>query len=186
VLIAQLLPRAVEQWSTVVNVVHLDVRNTLPGAIAGMARAARVLRKFRPDILHCHNFHGNVLGGLLKPSLPGVAVISTIHNVYEGGWMRMGAYRFTDRLSERTVAACEAAAARMIEVGAVPRHKSTVIANGIDPGEFAPDPQRRQTMRSQMGVNDAFIWMTAGRVAPAKDYENLLRAFAEVRSTEGW
>lgn len=185
VLIVVLLPRAVEQWSTLVNVVHLDVRKTLPGAIAGIARAARVLRRFRPDVLHSHNFHGNVLGRLLKPALPGAAVISTIHNVCEGGWMRMAAYRVSDRLSERTVAVCEAAARRMIEVGAAPQNKCTVIVNGIDPGEFAPDPERRRRMRGQMGVSDAFVWLTAGRLTAAKDYENLLRAFAEVRANEG-
>ena len=185
VLIVVLLPRAVEQWSTLVNVIHLDVHKTLPGAIAGMARAARVLRGFRPDVLHCHNFHGNVLGRLLKLALPRVAVISTIHNVYEGGWRRMAAYRMTDRLSERTAAVCEAAAQRMIEVGAVPQNKCTVIVNGIDPGEFVPNPERRQRMRSQMGASDAFVWLTAGRVTPAKGYENLLRAFADVRANEG-
>lgn len=186
VLIVVIRPRAAVQWSTLVNVVHLDIRKTLPGAIVGTARAARVLRGFRPDILHCHNFHGNMLGRLLKLALLRAAVISTIHNVYEGGWMRMAAYRTSDRLSERTVAVCEAAAQRMIEVGAVPKQKCAVIANGIDPGEFAPDPERRQRIRRLMGINDdAFLWMSAGRLAPAKDYENLLRAFAEIRATEG-
>jgi glycosyltransferase involved in cell wall biosynthesis len=31
-----------------------------------------------------------------------------------------------------------------------------------------------------MGVRDEFVWLAAGRVAPAKDYPNLLRAFAAV------
>jgi glycosyltransferase involved in cell wall biosynthesis len=35
-------------------------------------------------------------------------------------------------------------------------------------------------MREEMGAGDEFIWITAGRLAPAKDYPNLLRAFALV------
>jgi glycosyltransferase involved in cell wall biosynthesis len=33
-----------------------------------------------------------------------------------------------------------------------------------------------------MGVRGEFIWLTAGRIVPAKDYPNLLRAFARVRA----
>ena len=33
-----------------------------------------------------------------------------------------------------------------------------------------------------MGVGDEFIWLAAGRVVTAKDYPNLLRAFAQVRA----
>jgi glycosyltransferase involved in cell wall biosynthesis len=33
-----------------------------------------------------------------------------------------------------------------------------------------------------MGADGEFIWLTAGRIAPAKDYPNLLRAFARVRA----
>jgi glycosyltransferase involved in cell wall biosynthesis len=33
-----------------------------------------------------------------------------------------------------------------------------------------------------MCVGDEFIWLTAGRIVPAKDYPNLLRAFALVRT----
>ena len=29
-------------------------------------------------------------------------------------------------------------------------------------------------------LRDEFVWLTAGRIAPAKDYPNLLRAFALV------
>ncbi len=41
--------------------------------------------------------------------------------------------------------------------------------------EFAPSPERRARMREEMGVGDEFVWLTAGRIVPAKDYPNLLR-----------
>jgi glycosyltransferase involved in cell wall biosynthesis len=170
-----------EQWSTLVDVIHLDLRESLWSLIPSWFRAAQVIRAFQPDILHSHNFHGNVLGRSLKLARPGVRVISTIHNVYEGGPMRMAAYRVSDPLSGCTVTVCQAAADRMVGVHAVPRRKCTVIANGIDAHEFSPDMRRRDDMRRQMGVDDGFIWVAAGRVVPAKNYENLLRAFAWMR-----
>lgn len=182
VLILVLLPPLAEQWTTSVRVVHLNLKKTPVGAVTGMARAVRVLREFRTDILHCHNFHGNLLGRLLKLALPGVRVVSTIHNVYEGGRLRMSAYRLTDGLSRRTIAVCAAAASRMIALGAVPANKCSVIVNGINAATFAPGRERRTRVRLEMGAGDEFVWMTTGRIVAAKSYENLLCAFAIVRA----
>jgi glycosyltransferase involved in cell wall biosynthesis len=109
-------------------------------------------------------------------------VISTVHNVYEGGWQRMAAYRLTDPLSRQTTAVSQAAADRYVRLKAIPAHKCSVITNGIDTAEFAPNPERRATVRAQMNAQDQFIWLAAGRIAPAKDYPNLLRAFAQVHA----
>ena len=54
------------------------------------------------------------------------------------------------------------------------------MTNGIETSEFTPDQARRARIREQMGANGNFIWMTAGRIVEAKDYPNLLRAFARV------
>ena len=55
------------------------------------------------------------------------------------------------------------------------------MLNGIDAEELAPESRRREQTRAAMGAAGHFIWMTAGRMVPAKDYPNLLRAFARVR-----
>ena len=97
-------------------------------------------------------------------------VISTIHNVYEGGWQRTLAYKITDRFSLHTTAVSEAVANRFIQIGAAPQGKCSVITNGIDLAEFTPAPNRRTTLRSQLSAGDSFVWLAAGRVVPAKDY----------------
>ena len=111
---------------------------------------------------------------------PRFVVLSTVHNVYEGGWHRMLAYRLTDFLSRRTVAVSQAAADRFIRIGAVPRRKCSVILNGIDVQEFAPNGESGARVRAEIGVSDAseeaeFVWLAVGRLAPAKDYPNLLQ-----------
>jgi glycosyltransferase involved in cell wall biosynthesis len=93
----------------------------------------------------------------------------------------MLAYRLTDGLSCLTTAVSEAAADRFVRLKAVTKKKCIVVPNGIDTAEFAPNAERRAHMQATMGVSGEFIWLTAGRVVPAKDYPNLLRAFAEVR-----
>ncbi len=178
-----LRPRLPEQWPTGLEVVHLEMRKTLVSILKGLAEGRRFLRQFQPDLLHSHSFHANLAARLLKILVPKLAVLSTVHNVYEGGWLRMLAYRLTDGLSRRTTTVCQAAADRFVKLKAVPQHKCVVMTNGIETAEFSPDQARRALTREQMGVNGNFIWMTAGRAVEAKDYPNLLRAFARVLAT---
>jgi len=171
-----------EEWSTDIEVFHLDMRRTPASVLTGLLRARRFLRDFSPGLAHSHSFHANMAARLLKLLVPAPVVVSTIHNVDEGGWRRMLAYRLTDGLSHRTTAVSEAAARRFVRLKAVPERKCIVVPNGIDLGEFAPDPERRGLVRAHMGAESDFIWLAAGRIAPAKDYPNLLHAFARVRA----
>jgi glycosyltransferase involved in cell wall biosynthesis len=182
-----LMPPVAEQWPTNLERIHLDTGRSPASFLNGLARARRFVAAFRPDLIHGHCFHANMMARLLGLASRRPAVISTIHNVYEGGWPRMLAYRFTNGLSHRTVAVSRAAAARFERLGAVPAGKCSVIVNGVDEREFAPDPQRRLRARADLGFRNssqeaAFLWMTVGRIAPAKDYPNLLRAYAHVRA----
>jgi glycosyltransferase involved in cell wall biosynthesis len=175
-----LRPPLAEQWPTNLPAFHLNMHKNPVTFLKGLARGRQFLREFRPDLIHSHSFHANLVARLLHRQAPTTPVISTIHNVYEGGWLRMLAYRLTDPLSVRTTAVSQAAADRFIRLGAVPRSKCTVLLNGIDVKTFAPDPERRKRVRAELDLRGCFVWLAAGRIVPAKDYPNLLRAFAQV------
>jgi len=177
-----LKPRLAEEWPSDLEAFHLDMRRNPVSLLAGLAKGRRFLRQFRPELVHSHCFHANIVARLLKPFIPATTILSTVHNVYEGGWLRMLAYRLTAGLSRRTTLVSEAAARRYLRLKAVPQNKCLVLPNGIDAAEFAPEPERRARMRAAMGVNGEFIWLAAGRIVAAKDYPNLLRAFARVRA----
>ena len=190
-----------QEWSTTLPVIHLDIygiRENPLSLVTGWRQARSFLRDFSPDVIHSHSFHANLLARMLQIGAPNrtsagarhMPVISTIHNVYEGGWMRMSAYRLTDRWSDCTVAVSEAASERFLRLKAISKQKCLVRPNGIDSAEFAPDAERRAAARRAMGANSSFVWLSAGRVTPAKDFPNLLRAFAivhkEAQDTELW
>ena len=177
-----LRPRQPEEWPTALDVLHLDMRKNPASLLAGFAKGRRFLRTFQPDLIHSHTWPANMVARLLRLFHP-VLLISTIHNVYEGPWPRMLAYRLTDPLSCRATAVSQAAAARYVRLKAVPPHKCSVLANGIDPAEFSPSPDRRARMRAGLAADHEFLWLAAGRIAPSKDYPNLLRAFSRVRAT---
>jgi glycosyltransferase involved in cell wall biosynthesis len=178
-----LMGRKAEEWPASVEVLYLNIRKTPWSAWAGLMRAKAFVREFRPEIVHSHSFHANMLARLLGLLIPETAVLSTIHNVYEGGAPRMLAYRLTDRLSRRTVAVSQAAADHFIQFGAVSPKRSAVVTNGIDTREFSPNLERRARVREEMSVNSKFVWLASGRIVAAKDYPNLLRALVILGET---
>jgi len=175
-----LLPRQAEEWPTALETVRLNMSKRPGSFLAGLMKGRRFLRVFRPDLLHSHTFPANMAARLLHLVSPAPPVISTVHNVYEGAWPRMAAYRLTDPLSLRTVAVSRAAADRYVRLKAVPPQKCSVLTNGIDTAEFGANPERRARLRAELDPGDEFIWLAAGRITPAKDYPNLLRAFSRV------
>jgi glycosyltransferase involved in cell wall biosynthesis len=175
-----LLPRQAEEWPATLNLIRLDMRKTPASLLAGFNRARRFLRVFEPQLIHSHTYPANIVARLLKLFSTAVPLISTIHSVYEGPWPRMAAYRLTDSLSLCTTAVSQAAADRFVRLKAVPAHKCSVMTNGIDIAAFVPSSERRTRTRAEMAVGKAFVWLAAGRIAPAKDYPNLLRAFSLV------
>ena len=175
-----LKPHEAVDCATDLDVIHLDIRKNPWTFVAGLWRGLRFLRSFQADVIHSHNFHGNMLARLMRLIYRPAKLVSTIHNVYEGGGMRMLAYRLSDPLADRTTAVSAAVAERFVALKAVPRTKLVVLTNGIDAAEFHPDEHRRAAIRAQMGVADAFVWLSVGRITAAKDLPNLLQAFGEV------
>jgi len=104
-------------------------------------------------------------------------VITTIHSVHDGGWLRMQLYRLTDVLALHATAVSNAVAERVISCGAVPQEKCSVVTNAIDTAELAPDAERRLATREKLGASKDFVWLAVGRMVPAKDYPNLMQAF---------
>lgn len=147
-----------------------------PG-VAGLPFAIRCLR---PSVVHCHMFHANIAGRLLRLVMPFRAVICTLHSVAESSRgsdkirLRDLLYRLTDRLADVTTAVSHAVADRHIAARAV-RH-ARVIPNGIDTRRYQPDSAARARVREELGLKDEFTWIAVGRLMWKKNYPALLQA----------
>ena len=145
----------------------------------GLWRLARMVRDWRPDVMHSHMVHANLMARALRLVAPVPALVSTIHNIYEGGAMRMAAYRLTNRLVDHMTIVSQAAADRFVRDRIVPRSLLTIVPNGVDTEQIRQvPPGTREALRHEIGVDQAFVWLAVGRFEPAKDYPNMLRAFA--------
>ncbi len=162
-----------------IPVISLNMKPGMPTPGA-LWQLAQILRREQPQVLHAHMVHANLLARVARLLVRVPLVISTAHNINEGARWREIAYRLTDGLGDLTTQVSQAGLERYVAVGAVPKNRIIFMANGVDTAQFRPDPQVRAAKRQELGLEDAFIWLAIGRFAEAKDYPNLLQAFAKV------
>ncbi|HVK00286.1 MAG TPA: glycosyltransferase [Gemmatimonadales bacterium] len=163
----------------------LEMRRGVPDP-RGLARLVRIVRAWKPDVVHSHMVHANLMARVVRLLVPVPVLVSTIHNVYEGGPLLMAGYRLTNGLVDHMTIISQAAADRFVGERIVPGRLLTVIANGVDTDRMRNlPPEGRAALRGEMSVGDQqFVWLAVGRFEAAKDYPNMLRAFGDVRARE--
>jgi glycosyltransferase involved in cell wall biosynthesis len=157
----------------------LDMPRGIPDP-RGLIRLLLLLRRWKPDILHSHMVHANLMARLLRPFTGVPVLISTIHSIQDGGRFRLLGYRLTNRLADCTTIVSEAAAQRYLTKGAVSRERLRVVPNAVDTERFRPLPGSRDQLRRDLELGDSFTWLAVGRFAPAKDHPNMFAAFLKV------
>jgi glycosyltransferase involved in cell wall biosynthesis len=159
----------------------LEMRRGMPDP-RGLVRLARVTRSWRPDVVHSHMVHANLMARALRLVAPVPALVSTIHNIYEGGPLWMAAYRHTNGLVDQMTIVSQAAADRFIRERIVPSQLLRVAPNGVDTEGIVRIPAgARATVRASLGLGAELVWLAVGRFEVAKDYPTMLRAFRRVR-----
>ncbi len=151
------------------------------GVLRGWFAFRRLLRAFRPDIVHGHMFHAVVLARLAKIAAPRFRLVSTMHTAYDGGRMRALAFRATDRFSDLTTNVSRDAVEAFVAGGAVPRGRMVTVYNGIPVERFRPSPDARAAVRERFSVeDDCRLFLAAGRLNWSKDYPNMFAALARL------
>lgn len=152
-------------------------------------RLIRMVRREKPDIVHCHGAKANIAGLLVK-LFCGVTVITTVHSDYQLDYMNSAFKRFTIgamnaralRHIDYYVTVSELFKSMLISRNFDP-HKCMSIYNGLDFAEKAA-PFDRSDWLHRSGIDyqegDVVLGILA-RLTPVKDIPTLLRAFAMAR-----
>jgi glycosyltransferase involved in cell wall biosynthesis len=150
------------------------------GVLPRIIRLIGMLRAWRPDVLHSHMAHANLLARAVRPLARVPALVSTIHSINDGGRLRMAAYRLSNGLADRVTIISRLASERYLEIGAVSRERLEVVPNTVDTTRFRPLPDARGAIRRELGLTDEFAWLAVGRFEAPKDYPTMIDGFARL------
>ena len=117
-----------------IPVVTLNMRRGVPDPRA-VFRLVKILRQWRPDIVHSHMVHANLLARIARMFYKVPVVISTAHNINEGGRLREVAYRLTDFLSRFDINVSQAAVAATFRL--VPRRNKIILSPMVSIQSFS-------------------------------------------------
>ena len=156
------------------------INKTPWGVVKALWILYSLVQKIRPDIVHSHMVHANLIARFTKAATGfDTPLICTAHNSIEGGKLSVLAYRLTDRFADLTTNVSDHAVNAFIDQGASVPSRITAVHNGIDIERFAPDMFQRNTQRQILGLSDKFVILIVGRLEYQKNHESLLRAYAK-------
>ncbi|WP_354682051.1 glycosyltransferase [Cupriavidus necator] len=161
-----------------IPVTELGMRKTPLSMLAALRKTRRVVRQWRPDVIHSHMVHGNLFARALTRTGRMPPVVCSAHSAREGGTLRTLAYRLTDRWCALTTHVSEAGRQAMVASGAAPARRVIVMPNGIDTSRFRPDDAVRERVRRDLGLGaqDVLV-LNVGRLVAEKDQATLIEAF---------
>lgn len=165
------------------TLLQLNMRKTPISMAKALWQLRAFVRKWRPEIIHAHMVHANLLARALAATAEMPPIICTAHSAREGGRLRMLAYRLTDRWASLTTHVSPQARLAMVDAGAVPAARIVVMPNGIDTLQFRPDPAERSIARAELGLaDDTRLLLNIGRLVPEKAQTVLIDAFARLKA----
>jgi UDP-N-acetylmuramyl pentapeptide phosphotransferase/UDP-N-acetylglucosamine-1-phosphate transferase/glycosyltransferase involved in cell wall biosynthesis len=153
----------------------------------------RIMRRFRPDIVHTHTAKAGLLGRAAALFVPRrrPVIVHTYHgHVLEGyfGRLQTAFYRVLERtlarFSDCLVGVSQATVDDLVRLRVAPREKFRVIPLGLDLERFLTADERQRSMfREEIGARDGDVVVAyVGRLTPIKRVDRAIRAVARARA----
>ena len=146
----------------------------------GITRALRVVSELRPDVIHTHLKHADLVGAVAARRF-GVPQISTLHVIedvssgpaYVKRWI---AGRVRGIVAARTIAVSDAQRRWYLENFPAAPERVVTIHNGVLPGRPLPT-EGRAAVRSSLGRSEADVLVAnVALMRPGKGHDDLLAA----------
>ncbi|MFC6204959.1 glycosyltransferase [Psychrobacter urativorans] len=143
---------------------------------------SRIIRNYKPDVVHSHMVHANLLARLIRMITPIDKLISTAHNSNEGGRARMLLYRLTHKLADVTTNVSNTAVESFKIKNAVPKDGMITVYNGVNFNKFNYNSKARQYLLHELNISEKHkIILSVGRFNKQKNYFNLLKSIKYLR-----
>lgn len=173
-------PMAAEFAAAGIRVGRVDKRGGLDPTL--VPRLACALRQRHADVVHTHN-PLSLIYGAVAARLVRAAAVHTKHGLNPGGRGQRLLRRTAARFAHAFVAVSDTTAAQARAQRDTAPAKLHTIPNGIRLDRYAPDAEARAAARVELGLGDAWVVGTVGRLDAAKNQVMLVRAMAPILSS---
>jgi glycogen(starch) synthase len=151
--------------------------------------ALPLVRRWRPDVVHAHDWLV-AQSGVTLAQVTGAPLVATIHATESGrnqGWLskplNVAIHSVERWLAHQAAAVITCSSAMHDEVTKLfelPDDHVTVVPNGIDPVRWRVTPRARQAARARLGPDGPFV-VFAGRLVHEKGLQTLLDCLPSLR-----
>jgi glycosyltransferase involved in cell wall biosynthesis len=138
-------------------------------------RLTVVLRRLGAQIVHTHN-PLPLIYGAPAAKLAGAHAIHSKHGKNPGSRGQKLLRRLAARFTDAFVAVSDTTLAQARELRDAPEAKLHAIANGIRLDRYTPNAAARAEIRGELGLGDAWVVGTIGRIDANKNQAMLVRA----------
>jgi glycosyltransferase involved in cell wall biosynthesis len=166
------LRRAIHPWRDAVSYVYLK----------------RILRQFRPDVVHTHSAKAGILGRAAATALGVPAIVHGVHGApfhpYQGRLARVffrACECWAARRCHAFVSVADAMTELMVQAGVAPREKFTTIYSGMEVERFRDSARHRDRVRRELGYEPHHVVIgKVSRLFRLKGHADVIEAAREV------
>ncbi|HEY1603006.1 MAG TPA: glycosyltransferase family 4 protein [Pirellulales bacterium] len=176
------------------NHVPLAIENSLRRAIHPLhdwqayRALKRVLRDFRPDVVHTHSAKAGLLGRMAAASIGVPVIVHTVHGApfhpYQSRAAReffRACEKYAARRSTALISVADAMTEQLVAAGVAPREKFTTIYSGMEVEPFLAADEHRDAMRAELGYESGQVVIgKIARLFHLKGHEYVLAAARDV------
>lgn len=177
-------PIIVQPKSKEASLIWLGGNRSLFSMFFSFLNLVKIIIKEKPDVIHSHMFHTNILSRLAKFFSFGSLLVNTAHNTNEGGKLRMLAYRITDPLTDIFTNVSLEAVEAFENKKAAPIGRMFFVHNGINTNYFKFNADIRHHIRNMYNLGGKTVFIAIGRFHEQKDYPNLIDAFCQLKKNQ--
>jgi glycosyltransferase involved in cell wall biosynthesis len=152
----------------------------------------RVLRNFRPDVVHTHSAKAGILGRAAASALGVPAIVHGVHGApfhpYQSRLARTffrACERWAASRCHAFVSVADAMTELMVQAGVAPREKFTTIYSGMEVEPFLESERHRDRARAELGYRPEHV--VVGKVARLfrlKGHDDVIQAARRVVAAE--
>jgi len=165
----------------------LPVYHDLRLSFGARGAIERVVREFRPDLVHCATEFVIGRNGQRCALRHGIPVVSSYHTdfsryavAYGFPWLRGSVQRYLASFHKRSRRVYTPGAAARDELAGFGISTVQLWGRGVDIERFTP-ARRDRSLRQAYGGDGAVLFLHVGRLAAEKGVERILQAFGAAR-----